>query len=535
VPKFLRPWEATDTPMPDGQQQAGKVYLVGAGPGDPGLLTLKGRRCLEQADVVIYDYLANPRLLDHAPAHAQRWLVGKHGGGARVEQDVITQLIIDAARKGQVVVRLKGGDPFIFGRGGEEAEAVRAAGIEFEIVPGVTSAVAVPAYAGIPLTHRQLASTVIFATGYEYPSKSEPAVHWSALARGDTTLVLLMTTRQLRANMNQLMAEGLPASTPVALIEWGTRADQRTIVATAASIADEAAARDVRPPAITVVGAVVSLRERLGWFERKPLFGRRIVVTRPRAQAAAFADLLEAAGAEVIPLPTIETVPPTSLGALDDAIRRAAEFDWVVFTSANGVRVFFDRLQSVGADVRDWHRARFAAIGPQTAKALQAFCVRVDTVPDEFRAEGVVAALAQAGVAGTRMLLPRAAGARAVLPQRLRELGAAVEEVTTYATVLPQRSADEVRELLSRGRADLLTFTSSSTVHNFAAIFGDRLGQLLQDARIGCIGPITAQTARSYGMQVAIQPNTYTVPAFVNAIIDFYAAAPGAAETGARP
>ncbi len=505
----------------------GKVYLVGAGPGDPGLLTLKGKRCLEQAEVVIYDYLANPRLLDHAPPTALRLLVGKHAGGARVEQSVINQLILDHAVAGRVVVRLKGGDPFIFGRGAEEAEALRAADVSFEIVPGVSAAIAVPAYAGIPLTHRELASNVIFTTGYEYPDKHEPAVHWTELARSGSTLVLLMTTRQLGVNMDKLIAGGLPPATPVAVIRWGTRAEQRTLVGTAATIAALAHEQNIQPPAIAVVGEVVRLHERLNWFERKPLFGKRVVITRPRAEAHDFAERLEAWGAEVLPFPTIETVPPPSLGALDDAIHRAGEFDWVVFTSAHGVRVFFERVRTLGADIRAWHRARFAAIGPQTAKALEAFCVRVDVMPEEFRAEAVVNALAQAGVAQQRVLLPRAGGAREVLPIELRALGAVVEEVVTYVTVPARVDAQELRQLLRRGEVHLVTFTSSSTVHNFVALLGDNLDEALAHAEIGCIGPITAETARSYGLRVSIQPATYTVPAFVDAIVRHYARPPG--------
>jgi uroporphyrinogen III methyltransferase/synthase len=505
---------------------AGKVYLVGAGPGDPGLLTVKGKRCLERADVVIYDYLANPRLLDYTRADAQRILVGKHGGGVRVEQDVITKLTIDHALAGRVVVRLKGGDPFIFGRGGEEAAAIRAAGLEFEIVPGVSSAIAVPAYAGIPLTHRQLASNVIFTTGYEYPTKEEPAVHWAELARSGSTLVILMAVGQLQSSMEKLIAGGLAPTAPVALIRWGTRADQETVVGTAATISALAEAHQVRPPAIAVVGEVVELREQLNWFERKPLFGRRIVITRPRAQAAEFAEQLEAFGAEVVPFPTIEMAPPPSLAAVDDAMRRAAEFDWVVFTSANGVRVFFERLQALGGDVRDWHHARFAAIGPQTAKALQQYYVRVDIVPEEFRAEAVVDALVQAGVAGKRILLPRAVGARDVLPVQLRQHGALMEEVATYTTALPSDTAGELRGLLLSGGADLVTFTSSSTVDNFVAVFKGEVERVLAHAAVGCIGPITADTARSYGMRVDIQPSSYTIPAFVDAIVRYYSDQP---------
>ena len=495
----------------------GKIYLVGAGPGDPGLMTLKGKRCLEHADVIVYDYLANPRLLDHAPAAARRILVAKHGGGSRVEQSGINALIVDCARQGLNVVRLKGGDPVIFGRGAEEAEAAVAAGIDFEIVPGVTAAVAVPAYAGIPLPH--LASNVIFTTGYEYHDKPELAVHWEELARSGSTLVILMTQRQLRANMEKLRNAGLAASTPAAVIEWGTRAAQRTIVGTVATLADRADEQHVRPPALAIVGEVVRLRERLNWFERKPLFGRRIVITRPRHQAADFADLLEAWGAEVVPFPTIEIAAPDSYDAVDDALRRADQFDWVVLTSANGVRAFFDRIAAIGGDIRDWHRAKFAAIGPQTAKTLTEHGVRVASIPAEYRAEAVVDALAATGIAGKRILLPRAAGARALLPEQLRSLGAVVEEVITYQSIAPAQHVEELRQLLTQGAVDVITFTSSSTVHNFVAAVGTDAAALLTHVQVGCIGPITADTARSYGMTVAIQPDAYTVPAFVDAIV----------------
>ena len=416
----------------------GTVYLVGAGPGAPGLLTLDGARCLARADVVIYDYLASPRLLEHAPAHAERILVGKHGGGQRVEQSLITELLLDRARRGLTVVRLKGGDPFVFGRGGEEAEALVAAGVPFEVVPGVSSAVAVPAYAGIPLTHRDLASSFTVLTGYEYPDKQEMAVHWDAVAQRGNTLVFLMTTRQLRANMEQLIAHGVDPSLPAAVIRWGTVAEQETLVGTVASIADLAVQRRLQPPAIAVVGQVVRLRERLRWFERKPLVGRRIVVTRPRAQAAGFVDALGAAGADVIPCPTIEIVPPASWAPLDAAIARIESYDWVVLTSVNGVEMFFARLRALHRDVRALHRARFAAVGPETAAALDMRGIVVEVMPEEFRAEAVAAAMRTAGMAGARVLLARAAGAREIPPALLREAGAAVEEVASYESALPR-------------------------------------------------------------------------------------------------
>lgn len=499
----------------------GIVYLVGAGPGDPGLLTLRGLRCLERADVVIYDYLANPRLLDFAPTSAQRILVGKHGGGQRTEQSVINQLLLHHAGEGKIVVRLKGGDPFVFGRGGEEAMILHEAGIAVEVVPGVSAAIAVPAYAGIPLTHRALASTVVFTTGYEDPSKAEPAVQWVDLARSGSTIVLLMTTRQLKANVDRLIDAGMDPSTPAAIIEWGTRAEQRTVDATLETIAAAAADAAIGPPAITVIGKVVSLREKLKWFERKPLFGRRIVLTRPRHQSAGFAQQLEDLGAEVLALPAIEIEVNEGITKLDAAMQRASDWDWLIFTSANGVKVFIDRLRHVGADIREFHRARIAAIGPQTASALRELYIEVAVVPGEFRAEGLLEAMASEGVSGQRILLPRAAGAREVLPDQLRAMGALVEEIETYRAVPAAQPTDEVARLAEQGRLDLVTFTSSSTVRSFVDAFRNQID--LGKLTVGCIGPITADTARESGMTVTVQPESYTMPSFVDAIVQHFA------------
>ncbi len=501
---------------------SGTVYLVGAGPGAPGLITVDGVRCLQRADVVVYDYLASPRLLEHASPHADRILVGKHGGGQRVEQSVITALLVDRARRGDTVVRLKGGDPFVFGRGGEEAEALSGAGIPFVVVPGVSAAIAVPAYAGIPLTHRDLASSFTVLTGYEYPDKQELAVHWDAVAQRGNTLVFLMTTRQLRANMERLLAHGIAGDTPAALIRWGTMPEQQTVVGTVETIADLAAARHVQPPAIAVVGQVVRLRESLQWFERQPLFGRRIVVTRARAQAAVFVDALRAAGADVVPCPAIEIVPPQSWAAVDDAIAAIESYDWIVLTSVNGVIMFLGRLSERQCDVRRLHRAKLAVVGPETAAALAARGLVVDIVPEEFRAEGVVAALRTAGIAGSRVLLPRAAGARAVLPDELRAAGAHVDEVAVYATALPRTDMGEVRDLLAARAIDLVTFTSSSTVRHFVELLGADAAALLRNVAVGCIGPITADTARAAGLSVAVQPTSYTIPAFTEAILAYF-------------
>ncbi len=496
----------------------GTVYLVGAGPGAPGLLTLDGARALRGADVVIYDYLASPRLLDHAPPQAERILVGKHGGGQRTEQALITALLLEHARAGRRVVRLKGGDPFVFGRGGEEAEALAAAGIPFEVVPGVSSAIAVPAYAGIPLTHRDLASSFTVLTGYEYPDKPEMAVHWDAVAQRGNTLVFLMTTRQLGANMAQLLAHGMDPETPAAVIRWGTTAAQETLRGTVATIADLAVARDVQPPALAVVGQVARLRETLAWAERRPLAGRHIVVTRPRAQAADFVDALAALGADVLPCPTIEIVPPASWEPLDEAIARVESYDWIVLTSANGVEKFFDRLRARGRDVRALHRARLAAVGSETAAAIAARGLLVDVVPEEFRAEAVAAAMQAAGIAGARVLLPRATVAREILPIMLRDAGATVDEVPAYATIPARVDLSELRALLQARAVDLVTFTSSSTVRSFLTLLGADAAALLAGVSAGCIGPITAETARAAGLEVVLQPTTYTIAAFTEAI-----------------
>jgi uroporphyrinogen III methyltransferase/synthase len=506
------------------RSKPGTVYLVGAGPGDPGLLTLKGRRCLEQADVVIYDYLANGCLLDFAPATATRILAGKHGQGSRMAQSEVNRLLIEHARAGRTVVRLKGGDPFVFGRGGEEAEELAALEIPFEVVPGVSAAIAVPAYAGIPLTHREMASAVTILTGYEYPDKPEMAVHWDAVARRGGTLVFLMTTRQLSANMDKLLAAGIDPQTPVAVVRWGTRAEQQTLVGTVATIATIVAEYALQPPALAVVGDVVRLRERLSWYERKPLFGRRIVVTRPRAQAASFIERLASLGADVLPCPAIEVAPPTSWQPLDQAIADLSGFDWIVFTSANGVRVFFDRLRHHRRDVRLLHHARLAAIGSETARALEERGLNVDVTPSEFRAEAVAEALREAGIDGQSLLLPRAAAARDVLPVMLRDAGATVTEVPSYRTVRTKVDLSELRHLLASDAVDLVSFTSSSTVTSFLQLLGEDAVSLLRRTMIGCIGPITAATAHDAGLGVAIQPSTYTVAAFVDAIVTHFAA-----------
>lgn len=500
----------------------GKVYLIGAGPGDPGLLTLKGKRCLEEADVVIYDYLVDPRVLAYARPDAELRYAGKKSGGDAIPQPEINRFMLDHALQGQTVARLKGGDPFLFGRGGEEAEELVAAGVPFEIVPGVTSALAVPAYAGIPVSHREYASAVAIVSGHKEVWENAPHLNWATLAGVGGTLVFLMGTRQLRSNMQRLVKFGLPDTTPVALIRWGTRPDQEVLTGTVGTIASLAEERRFQPPAIAVVGEVVHLRERLRWFDTKPLFGKRIIVTRPRAQAGSFVELLEGYGAEVLLCPTIETVPLESYARLDEALAEIATYAWLIFTSVNGVNYFFTRLRDRRQDIRTLGAVRIAAIGPETARAVESFHLRVDAVPQEYRAEAVIPVLGQ--LQGQRILLPRAAEARAVLPKELAALGAQVDEIAVYRTIRPPRTkAEELQGLLEQGTIDLVTFTSSSTVRNFVALLPkDDLRALLGSTQIACIGPITAATAREYGLDVAVQPASYTVPALAEAIVAYF-------------
>jgi len=505
--------------------KTGKVYLVGAGPGDPKLLTLRGKECLEQADVVLYDYLANPVLLEHARPEAERIYVGRRGRGEYGDQKEINRLMIEHARAGRVVVRLKGGDPFVFGRGGEEAEAVAEAGLSFEVVPGVTAAVAAPAYAGIPVTHRTLASSVAFVTGHEDPLKPSPTVEWDRLASTAGTVVFLMGMKNLPSIVAHLTASGRPVSTPVALIRWGTRAEQQTIIGTLADIVKKAEAVRLEPPTVIVVGEVVRLREKLNWFETRPLFGTTVLVTRPREQVGEFADLLTAYGAHVIAFPTIAIIPPADWGPLDQALADLAGYDWIVFTSVNGVRFFFERLRALGRDVRAVGHARFCAIGPRTAEALASRGFRADLVPAEYQAEGILEAFKKENLKGARVLLPRAEVARDLLPDELRGRGAKVTVAVAYRTIRPETDAESIKAQLQRGAIGVVTFTSSSSVRNYVELFADQNDAcaLTANAVVACIGPITAETAESFGFKVRVRAKENTIPALADAIVGHFA------------
>jgi uroporphyrinogen III methyltransferase/synthase len=501
---------------------SGFVYIVGAGPGDPGLLTLRGRECIAQADVVIHDYLVDPRLLRHARPEAEIVESGKSGGAADRDrqQQAIERRMIAEARAGKVVVRLKGGDPFVFGRGGEEAEALVEAEIGFEIVPGVSSATAVAAYAGIPVTVRGLNSSFAVITGSEAPGTTHP-LDWRALARVET-LVVLMGLRTLASVTSRLLEAGKASDTPAACVRSGTRPDQETIVGTLADIADRVARARFEPPAVLVVGHVVRQRERLAWFERRPLLGRRIVVTRAAERAEAFVDRLERLGADAIAAPTIELAAASSPEALDGALAALDSFDWVVFTSAHGVDVLFARLQAAGGDARRLGRTRLAAIGSATADALARRGLRADLVPKAFRGEELGEALAP-HVAGRRVLLPRAEGAREALPRALAQAGAEVVDIATYRAELVKDLPERLRRLLATDALDAITFTSPSTVRGFHALLDGGV-RATGRARIACIGPVTAQAARALGWSVDVEAREYTTEGLASALIDYFTA-----------
>ena len=502
---------------------AGRVFLVGAGPGDPGLLTLKGLAALEQAHVVVYDHLIGRDLLGLAPETAERIYVGKEAGAHSRSQEEINRLLAERALQGKTVVRLKGGDPFIFGRGGEEAEYLAARSIPFEVVPGVSSATAVPAYAGIPLTYRGVASSFVVLTGHEDPTKEGSSTRWAEVARGVDTLVFLMAMTNLQLIARRLIEHGRSPKDPAALIRWGTTADQETVVGTLGTIVADAERARLTPPAILVVGEVVRLRERAAWFEKKPLFGKRIVVTRTRQQASRFARLLEEAGAEVLRVPTIRIEPPESWESLDRALGEIENFRWVIFTSVNGVEFFRQRLDLAGKDLRSLGSARVAVIGPETAERLRRWGLIPDVIPGEYRAEGLVDLLKGEIRPGDRVLLPRAAEARALLVSELERVGARVTEVPVYRTRPVKEEADRLRRELEARRVHMVTFTSSSTARNFANLFSqEERGGLLSGVIFASIGPITAETAAQYGFETRVMPAEYTIPSLARAIIDYF-------------
>ncbi|MFP4168856.1 MAG: uroporphyrinogen-III C-methyltransferase [Desulfonatronovibrionaceae bacterium] len=497
----------------------GKVYLIGAGPGDPGLLTLKGKEILETADVVVYDYLANKEFLSFCRPDAEFVYVGKKGGEHTLPQEEINDLLVQKAGQGLNVARLKGGDPYVFGRGGEEAEDLLRSGAEFEVIPGVTSAVAAPAYAGIPLTHREYSSSVSFITGHEDPSKEKSAHNWEALASGTSTLVFFMGVKNLASISRNLLRAGMDPQTPAALVRWGTTCRQQTVSGTISDIPAVAEEKGIKPPALLVVGDVVRLRSRLNWFERLPLLGRRVVVTRARQQASGLVRRLEDLGACCLEFPTISIRPLEDYFAVDEAITGLDMYDWLVFTSVNGVTHFWERLRRANLDARALGYCRVAAIGPATADALRDRGVHPDFVPDKYVAESVVSGLLDLGVKGSSVLIPRAKEAREVLPRELERAGARVSVLPVYETTLAE--SGDPSALLGNGDVGYVTFTSSSTVRNFFSLIPkETVREWVENGLcLACIGPVTADTLREFGFEPQVIAREYTIPGLVDALI----------------
>ena len=503
------------------KKKNGRCYLVGAGPGDLGLVTLRAKEVIERAGVIVYDYLCNPEMLKWAPERAEIIYAGKKAGAHTLRQEEINQLLVEKARAGLQVVRLKGGDPFLFGRGGEEAQALAEASIHFEVVPGVTSAIAAPAYAGIPVTHRGITSHVTFFTGHEDPDKTESSIDFAALAQLGGTQVMLMGVERIETIVQQMIQHGVRPDLPVALIRWATTGRQEIVSGTLQTIAQRVAEKNLAPPAVAIFGEVVSLGSELQWHGQRALSGKRIVVTRTRKQAGALSEQLRNLGAEVIELATIRTEPPSDLRTFAELVQDAHSYDWIVFTSPNGVTAFFEMFYKLYDDARAIGGTRIAAIGPATAQQVRDFHLKVDLQPAEFVAEAVVREFKkEGGIENLRILIARAEEARDLLPKELGALGAIVDVAFAYKTVAETDDRTEARSRLAEQGADMITFTSSSTVENFLALGLPWPAGM----RVASIGPITSKTAREHGLQVAVEAPRHDIPGLVEAIRKFYQA-----------
>ncbi len=506
--------------------KTGKVYIVGAGPGDISLLTVKGLKCLLKAEVVVYDFHLNAQVLNYIRHDAEFIYAGKRGGQHTMTQDEINRTLVEKAKEGKVICRLKGGDPFVFGRGGEEAEELAKGGIEFEVVPGVSSAIAAPAYAGIPLTHRLYSSSLAIVPGYEDITKQESSIDWAKLATGVGTIVFLMTVKNISLVCKRLIENGRSPETPVAVVRWGTRSDQTTLVGNLGNIPLLVKDNDIKPPAVMVVGDVVKLRETLQWYEKKPLFGQRILITR---EHSADFEQLEEMGAEIIEFHTIRIVPPDNWTEMDNAIKNIESYNWLVLTSANGVKFFFQRLFEKDRDIRDLKGIKICAVGAKTAEAINRYGIKVDLVPGEFNAEGLIEAFCKqyAGVLhatplqGVKFLLPRAETAREIFPQKVRELGGQIDVVTAYRAVKPEIHGKRIKRFLKEGRITIATFTSAATFNNFLEIAGEDADSLLKDVAIAVIGPVTARAIEKAGLKVSIMPEEATIEAMVREIVQW--------------
>jgi uroporphyrinogen III methyltransferase/synthase len=501
----------------------GRVYLVGAGPGDPELITARGLRRLREADVVLYDALVHPDQLSAVKPDCELVFVGKRAGRAKQRQAEINRKLVQAARQGKIVVRLKGGDPYLFGRGSEEAELLAAEGIPFEVVPGVPSPLAATAYAGLSLTHRELASSVAFVTATESVEKDRTAHDWAKLATATQTLVIFMGMRKLDSLMKLLIEHGRSPDTPAAVVQWASLPKQRTVVGTLADIYDRASNAGIGLPALTIVGEVVRLRETLRWFDKKPLFGKRVLVTRAVQQAGSLAELLRDEGAQPILTPTIRIVAPSDLGPLEDAVTHLDRYDWVLFTSSNSVDALFSSILAAKLDVRAFGRARVCAIGAKTAAALQARGLCADLVPEDVRAEGVIAALGPLVASRARILLPRAEVAREILPESLRDAGAEVDVVVAYRNLPPEpKEVARIRRLVDPAECDLVLFTSSSTVRNLVDVLGRDAADRLNALALFSIGPVTTRTAERLGLRIAATSEDQSIESLVATARAYY-------------
>jgi uroporphyrinogen III methyltransferase/synthase len=501
----------------------GKVFIVGAGPGDPGLMTVKGKQLIDSADAVVYDALANAALLPpraRTTGRPELYYVGKRGGAKdSVSQEEINILLVRLAREGKRVVRLKGGDPFIFGRGSEEAQAMNDASVGFEVVPGITAGIAAPTYAGIPVTHRGLATSVTFVTGHEDPTKASSQTNWSALAKAGGTIVLYMGVKTLSHITDALIEGGMPTDVPAAAIQWATHPKQRTIVATLESIAAKAAEQNFTAPAITVIGWSVVLRDELSWFEHRPLFGRRIVVTRAAQQAPALSDKLRELGADVIEMPATQ-VARLDLGPLRTEIGRLSQFDWLIFTSQNAISIFWEQLLGEGKDARALAGLTVAAVGPATAGVLLEHGIAVDVIPNRFAAEGLLEMLeARDDLAGKKVLYVTAEGARDALPQGLKRLGADLTMIEAYRSIVDGEGAEKLGRAIDGGKIDLVTFTSASAVRGYVEAVGEDLALRVPAASIG---PHTSDALRDAGIEVKVQAEESTLDGLASAVLSAF-------------
>ena len=504
--------------------KTGKVILVGSGPGDPGLITVRGKEAIESAEIVVYDNLASPIFLSYAPSDSEKIHVGKKGASHTMEQAEINQLLVDKASEGKTVVRLKGGDPYIFGRGSEEAEFLAQNGIEFEVVPGIPAAIGASATAGIPLTDRRYTSTLAFITGHEDPTKDESSIEWEHLAKGIGTIVIYMGVKTLPAVMAKLIEHGRDPETPVAVVEWATTPRQRIIRGNLRNIAQIAEENEIKPPSLAIIGKVNTIGDILNWFEKRPLFGKTIAVTRSRLQASQLVRELRVLGADVLETPTIDIKPPENWDELDRAARGVSSYDWIIFTSPNGVRFFFERMRNAGFDTRKLAAAKIASIGPATSEELQNHGINPDYQPLKYVSESIFQGLKDIeNLDGKKILMPRSELARENLADFLRDNGALVDDIPAYRNVPADFDVDSFKSLIADGKVDAITFTSSSTVDFFVErMSGEFINRNIRNINAASIGPITSETLKTHGIQPVIEADEFTIPGLVKKILEYY-------------